>query len=50
VQSMATKVKEVHPTVMEHMKYLNMNYGVLNRLGSEIRIAAKKRAISAKPQ
>jgi thymidylate synthase ThyX len=50
VQSMATKVKEVHPTVMEHMKYLNMSQGVLNRLGSEIRIAAKKRAISAKPQ
>ena len=49
VQSMAVKVKEVHPSIMEHMKYLNMSSGVLNRLGSEIRIAAKKRAISAAP-
>jgi thymidylate synthase ThyX len=42
VQTMAMKVKEVHPTVIEHMKYLDMSEKTLGRLDSEVRIAVKK--------
>lgn len=42
VQEMAMKVKAVHPTVIEHMNYLDMSEKTLGRLDSEIRIAAKK--------
>ena len=46
VQQMAIAAKKVHPTVIEHMRYLNMSDKTLGRLDSEIRIAVKKNAIS----
>jgi thymidylate synthase ThyX len=42
VQLMAMKVKAVHPTIIEHMKYLDMSDKTLGRLDSEVRIAVKK--------
>lgn len=42
VQQMAMKVKAVHPTVIEHMKYLDMSDKTLGRLDSEVRIAIKR--------
>ncbi|HIH50255.1 MAG: FAD-dependent thymidylate synthase [Candidatus Micrarchaeaceae archaeon] len=48
VQQMALKVKEVHPTIIEHMKYLNMSDKTLGRLDSEVRIAMKKTGLTGK--
>ena len=42
VQQMAIKVKQVHPTVIEPMTYLDMSEKTLGRLDSEIRMAVKK--------
>ncbi|MDE1845941.1 MAG: FAD-dependent thymidylate synthase [Candidatus Micrarchaeota archaeon] len=42
VQDMAMKVKAVHPTIIEHMNYLDMSEKTLGRLDSEIRMAVKK--------
>ena len=44
VQQMAMKVKEVHPTIVEHMRYLDMSDKTLGRLDSEVRIAMKRSA------
>ncbi len=43
VQDMAMEVKKVHPTVIEHMRYLDMSDKVLGRMDSEVRIAQKKK-------
>ena len=48
VQQMAMKVKAVHPTIIEHMKYLDMSDKTLGRLDSEVRIAMKKSAIASR--
>ncbi|MGI0141890.1 MAG: FAD-dependent thymidylate synthase [Candidatus Micrarchaeales archaeon] len=45
VQDMAMKVKNVHPTVIEPMTYLDMSEKTLGRLDSEIRLAVKKSQI-----
>lgn len=42
VQEMAMKVKQVHPTIINHMNYLDMSEKTLGRLDSEVRIAMKK--------
>ena len=46
VQDMAMKVKAVHPTIIEHMNYLDMSEKTLGRLDSEIRMAVKKSQLS----
>ncbi|MBI2546935.1 MAG: FAD-dependent thymidylate synthase [Candidatus Aenigmarchaeota archaeon] len=48
VQNMFLKVKELHPIVAEHMKFVDMNDRPLGRLESEIRIAVKKKTLGAK--
>ncbi len=48
VQQMALKVKSVHPTIIEHMRYLDMSDKTLGRLDSEVRIAMKKTGLAAK--
>ncbi len=45
VQDAYFKIKAVHPTVTEHMKFINLDEKTLGRLDSEIRIAQKKRAL-----
>lgn len=48
VQDAYKKVSTVHPSVTEHMNYINMNSKELGRLESEIRIAMKKKAAEKK--
>lgn len=48
MQEMAMKVKNVHPTVVEPMSYLDMSEKTLGRLDSEIRVAAKKNKLLGK--
>ena len=45
VQDAYAKIKAVHPTVAEQMRFINLDDKKLGRLDSEIRIAQKKRAI-----
>ncbi len=49
VQDMFHAVQKVHPTVAEHMKFINLADKPLGRLESEVRIAVKKKALSIKP-
>ncbi len=48
VQDMFAKVKQVHPTITDHMKYINLNDKPLGRLESEVRIAVKKKTLGMK--
>ena len=47
VQEMYFRVKDVHPTVANHMRFMNLQDKQLGRLESEIRIVQKKRALSS---
>lgn len=44
VQDMFKLAKEVHPSITEHINFVDMSYKELGRLDSEIRTAAKSRA------
>lgn len=44
VQDMFKVAKEVHPSITEHINFIDMSYKELGRLDSEIRTAAKRRA------
>ena len=46
-QDMYTKVREMHPSVASYMNFVNMDDKQLGRLESEIRIAVKRKALSA---
>ena len=45
VQDIFYAVQKVHPTVTDHMKFINLNERPLGRLESEVRIAVKKKAL-----
>ncbi len=48
VQDIFYAAKKVHPTVTEHMKFINLQDRPLGRLESEVRIAVKKKALGVK--
>ncbi len=48
VQDMYYKIKEVHPTITNHMNYIDLNDKPLGRLESEVRIAVKRKALEQK--
>ncbi|MCL5011300.1 MAG: FAD-dependent thymidylate synthase [Candidatus Marsarchaeota archaeon] len=45
VQKAYYKIKDVHPTIASHMNFINLEDKRLGRLQSEIRIAAKRKAL-----
>lgn len=48
VQDIFYAVQKVHPTVTEHMKFINLDDRPLGRLESEVRIAVKKKVLGVK--
>jgi len=48
VQDMVKSVEAVHPTVCEGMSFVNMEETTVGRLGSEIRMATKRKELEAK--
>lgn len=49
MQEVYYKVREVHPTIASHMKFMDLSDKKLGRLESEIRIAMKKKTLTLKP-
>lgn len=48
VQQMVTDVRKVQPSVCEGMSFVNMDETTVGRLGSEVRMVVKKKAINSR--